>query len=69
MTWTQAGGYSNRCRHCGRWWDDADGGCNCPDSQEPQEEEEREDEAETLAWNRQRVEEKKQKRKINVRRS
>ena len=56
MTWTQAGGYSNRCRHCGRWWDDADGGCNCPDSQDPQEEEEREDEAETLAWNLERME-------------
>ena len=64
MTWTQAGGYSNRCRHCGRWWDDADGGCNCPDSQEPHEEEENEDEAETLAWYQQRMEEKRRGKAI-----
>ena len=52
MTWTQAGGYSNRCRYCGRWWDDADGGCDCPESQEPDEEEE--DERELREWHEER---------------
>ena len=50
MTWTQSGGYSNRCRLCGRWWDDADGGCDCPESQEPEPEEEDEDERELREW-------------------
>lgn len=44
MSWTLEGGYSNRCRLCGRWWNDADGGCDCPGPDEEDEGESEEDE-------------------------
>lgn len=42
------------CRVCDTRWSDADGGCDCPESQEPSEEEEDQDERELREWREER---------------